>query len=361
MYNPGIQYRGDLYLNQGISALGQDVGDAIREFSQKRDETQALDTAAALKMKAIESDYPSALKEFSDQWSKWPSMSSSAKKSFLGELDVYAARQHQKVQEDLAQAQTEAIRSKQTEAATLGQFAQAYANGGVPGFSLDSTAPGSGADVLAQYAPVSEPERLRYAMRTVPGAAVAPDFPQTIRALADFIHYTNPAKDQFTKGELGRPISSLPGYSVVPTGPNSVEIKPDVNAAMEARKVMNDGVHVGYSIGGKYVPKDEFEGTPTGATYNQAFTEDGKPIPGLYTWTKGGKTGTVRMGMSLADQIQQAVDAAGGGTGGAAGTKVGAPAPAAADRVTVVSPDGKRGTIPKSKLDEALKRGFTVP
>lgn len=37
-----------------------------------------------------------------------------------------------------------------------------------------------------------------------------------------------------------------------------------------------------------------------------------------------------------------------------------APAPAASDRVSVVSPTGKQGSVPKSQLDSALKQGYKV-
>lgn len=45
-YNPGIQYRGDQYLAQGISRFGEQMGDALRQYGDDKKEIAGLDAAA---------------------------------------------------------------------------------------------------------------------------------------------------------------------------------------------------------------------------------------------------------------------------------------------------------------------------
>ncbi len=93
MYNPGIQYRGDQFLFEGISSLGKSIGDGIRQFRQERDESRAADSAYEtllqmggpdlLKRSAGGGDGPKL-----DDLAKFAGQSLAKKKATLGQLGV---------------------------------------------------------------------------------------------------------------------------------------------------------------------------------------------------------------------------------------------------------------------------------
>ena len=45
-YNPGIQYRGDMYLYQALTNLGEKAGEAITNYRKDRAESQFLEEQA---------------------------------------------------------------------------------------------------------------------------------------------------------------------------------------------------------------------------------------------------------------------------------------------------------------------------
>ncbi len=90
-YNPGIQYRGDKYLYGAIAGLGEDIGNAVKQYRNDKRESDAATATFETMMQAVgpmakSGAIPEGLaKEFQDA-GKFAGMSLSAKKAKLGSL-----------------------------------------------------------------------------------------------------------------------------------------------------------------------------------------------------------------------------------------------------------------------------------
>ena len=92
-YNPGIQYRGDQYLYQAVSGLGENIGNAITNYRRSKEESAAADAAFETMVKAAAPMAqqgrldPAVLEELGNM-EKFSGLSLSAKKAKLGQLGV---------------------------------------------------------------------------------------------------------------------------------------------------------------------------------------------------------------------------------------------------------------------------------
>lgn len=104
-YAPGISYRGDQYLFEGISSLGKSIGDGIRRFRDDKAESQAADSAYET---MLQLGGPDLLKPSADgkapkidELGQFAGLSLSQKKAKLGQLGVMMqlARQNRQDEE----------------------------------------------------------------------------------------------------------------------------------------------------------------------------------------------------------------------------------------------------------------------
>jgi hypothetical protein len=94
-YAPGIEYRGDKYLFEGISGLGDSIGSAIKEYRTNQKASDAADSAYELMLHtltplaqsgALPDDFVKQIPEMG----KFSSLSLSKKQSTLGQLTASA-------------------------------------------------------------------------------------------------------------------------------------------------------------------------------------------------------------------------------------------------------------------------------
>lgn len=105
-YNPGIEYRGDVYWAQGIRSLGDSVAKGIQQFRQERDESRAADSAYET---LLQLGGPDLLKRSADgegpkldDLAKFAGQSLSKKKATLGQLGVMLQLSRQSRQDEEA-------------------------------------------------------------------------------------------------------------------------------------------------------------------------------------------------------------------------------------------------------------------
>ncbi len=92
-YNPGIEYRGDQYLYRSIAGLGEQAGNAIREYRDRKRESEAADAAFETLIKTAaplvqSGQVPQGFLESVGDLGKFSGLSATAKKAKLGQLGV---------------------------------------------------------------------------------------------------------------------------------------------------------------------------------------------------------------------------------------------------------------------------------
>lgn len=92
-YAPGIEYRGDRYLFEGISNLGAGIGGAIKQYRDTRDQSRAADAAFETLMAATapmiqRGDVPPELAQELRDAPKFSGLSAAAKTKKLGQLGI---------------------------------------------------------------------------------------------------------------------------------------------------------------------------------------------------------------------------------------------------------------------------------
>lgn len=91
-YQRSERFIGPQLWAQAWSEMGQGMADAIKQHRQLKEESEGLDMTSEMLKKQFQDD-PTAYQKFGEEWSKWPGMSNTQKKAFLGGLGAYMGNQ----------------------------------------------------------------------------------------------------------------------------------------------------------------------------------------------------------------------------------------------------------------------------
>ena len=310
-YNPQVQPRGDVYLNRAISSLGENIGTAIKEYRQRREESQFLDQQAeGLATAAAPLVQSGALDQaFVDDMAKFPELSLSQKRAKAASTLFLI---------DRAQKQADSQRDEGYRKANL-ELARGR-------FLVDAQRENRVAEGDARQARFNE------------GLAGYLDTPEMIRRPADeAVPYlaaqagiaTPETIDRMTSNDLRR---------------KELDVRDRAVGVQERLAGVSEG-KLDAAGGPKPIDPVRIEGMK-----NAIILQLTDPLK--TTSEEARKVLRERLAHleGLQGMLPSTPTAGGGGNG--AGTKTGGA------RVKVVSPDGKVGTIPEGQLDAAIKKGF---